>query len=226
MIYLLEDDSSIRNFVLYALKGTGFEAKGFEYPSDFRKAVEKNNPELVLLDRMLPEEDGMSILNWLRRNSKTSEIPVIMLTALGTEADKVEGLDSGADDYIAKPFGMKELISRIRALLRRTGGSASEKITIGNICIYPSRHEVVADGKQSVLTLKEYDMLLFLVKNRGQVFSRDELLKKIWGYDFSGESRTVDVHIRTLRLKLGECGEIIRTVRGVGYKAEENADDE
>lgn len=226
MIYLLEDDENIRNFVIYALKGSGFVAQGFEYPADFRKAVSECPPELVLLDRMLPEEDGMSVLKWLRENNATSGIPVIMLTALGTEADKVEGLDSGADDYIAKPFGMKELISRIKALLRRTGGLSSEKITMGNISIYPSRHEVTADGKQVVLTLKEYDMLMFLVKNRDQVFSRDELLKKIWGYDFSGESRTVDVHIRTLRLKLGKCGEIIRTVRGVGYKAEENGYDE
>ncbi len=226
MIYLLEDDENIRNFVIYALKGSGFEAQGFEYPADFRKAVSEYTPELVLLDRMLPVEDGMSVLKWLRENTVTSGIPVIMLTALDTEADKVEGLDNGADDYIAKPFGMKELISRIKALLRRTGGLSSEKITMCNITIYPSRHEVTADGKQVVLTLKEYDMLMFLVKNKGQVFSRDELLKKIWGYDFSGESRTVDVHIRTLRLKLGKCGEIIRTVRGVGYKAEENGYDE
>ncbi len=226
MIYLLEDDGGIRNFVIYALNSSGFEAEGFEYPSKFRKAVEERVPELVLLDRMLPEEDGISVMKKLRENPETADIPIIMLTALGREADKVEGLDSGADDYIAKPFGTMELISRIKALLRRSGRSASEKLTMGGLCLCPSEHEVYADGKQVILTLKEYDMLLFLVKNKGKVFSRDELLKKIWGYDFSGESRTVDVHIRTLRSKLGNCGDLVRTVRGVGYKAEVNADDE
>lgn len=226
MIYLLEDDGGIRNFVTYALKSSGFESVGFEFPSEFYKAVSENLPELVLLDRMLPEEDGMTVLGKLRNNPKTSGVPVIMLTALGSEADKVEGLDGGADDYLAKPFGTKELISRIKAVLRRTGTQHNDILSIDGLSISPSGHEVYADGKLIILTLKEYDLLYFLVKNRGKVFSRDELLKKIWGYDFSGESRTVDVHIRTLRSKLGECGEVVRTVRGVGYKAEAVGNDE
>ena len=225
MIYLLEDNEGIRNFVVYALNSTGFEAVGFEFPSEFYKAVEKEVPELVLLDRMLPEEDGMTVLKKLRASAETAELPVIMLTALDSEADKVEGLDEGADDYIAKPFGTKELISRIKALLRRSGGTANEKICIGQLTVYPVKHEVFAEGQQILLTLKEYDMLLYLLRHRDEVISRDELLKKIWGYDFSGESRTVDVHIRTLRSKLGNCGDVIQTIRGVGYKAGERSDD-
>jgi len=181
-------------------------------------------PELVLLDRMLPEEDGMTVLKKLRNSPETAELPVIMLTALDSEADKVEGLDGGADDYIAKPFGTMELISRIKALLRRSG--SSEKLTAGELCIYPVKHEVFAAGEPVVLTLKEYDMLLYLMRHKGTVISRDELLKKIWGYDFSGESRTVDVHIRTLRSKLGVCGDVIQTIRGVGYKAGDTSNDQ
>lgn len=226
MIYLLEDNEGIRNFVIYALNGSGFEAAGFEYPSDFYKAVAENIPELVLLDRMLPEEDGMTVLKKLRSSPETADLPIIMLTALDSEADKVEGLDNGADDYIAKPFGTNELISRVRALLRRSGTSSAEKICIGQLMVYPVKHEVIADGQPVLLTLKEYDMLLYLLKHKDEVISRDELLKKIWGYDFTGESRTVDVHIRTLRSKLGNCGDIIKTIRGVGYKAGENADDQ
>ena len=225
MIYLLEDDEGIRNFVVYALNSSGFEAVGFEYPSDFFKAVEDSLPELVLLDRMLPETDGMAVLQRLRSSPDTAELPIIMLTALGSEADKVEGLDGGADDYIPKPFGTKELISRIKALLRRSGGSSGEKISLGQLTVYPVKHEVFAGEQPVLLTLKEYDMLLYLLWHKGEVISRDELLKKIWGYDFSGESRTVDVHIRTLRSKLGGCGELIQTIRGVGYKAGEKADD-
>ena len=227
MIYMLEDEAGIRNFVLYGLKTSGLEAEGFETPSALREAMEKNLPDLLLLDRMLPEEDGMSVLKKLRSAPETRKLPVIMLTAKGSELDKVEGLDSGADDYIAKPFGMMELISRIKALLRRTADlpPETEKIELGGLCIYPSKHEVFAEGEKVALTLKEYDMLLFLVKNRGEVYSRDSLLKEIWGYDFSGESRTVDVHIRTLRQKLGSCGELIQTIRGVGYKAGDDAVD-
>ena len=223
MIYLLEDDSGIRNFVLYALNNSGFEAKGFEYPSELYKAVSEELPELLLLDRMLPEEDGLKVLEKLRNSSETADLPVIMLTALDSEADKVEGLDKGADDYIAKPFGTMELISRIKALLRRS--ARAEKITIGEICIYPVKHEVSAADSNVLLTLKEYELLLYLVRHKGIVFTRDELLKKIWGYDFSGESRTVDVHIRTLRSKLGDSGDIIQTIRGVGYKAGEPLND-
>ncbi|MBO4523901.1 MAG: response regulator transcription factor [Ruminococcus sp.] len=227
MIYMLEDESGIRNFVLYGLRTSGMEAEGFETPSELREAMEKQLPDLLLLDRMLPEEDGLTVLKKLRCASETRKLPVIMLTAKGSELDKVEGLDNGADDYIAKPFGMLELISRIKALLRRTSDTPteSERLELGGICIFPSKHEVFADGEKITLTLKEYDMLLFLIRNRGEVYSRDSLLKEIWGYDFSGESRTVDVHIRTLRQKLGSCGDVIQTIRGVGYKAGDETGD-
>jgi len=219
MIYFLEDDSGIRSFVLYALSSSGFEAEGFELPSQFYHALEERIPDLLLLDIMLPEEDGISILKKLRANPETNSMPIIMLTAKGTEYDKVTGLDSGADDYISKPFGTMELISRIKALLRRTGNSESaEKITAGGVTVFPSLHEVYSENTRIQLTLKEYELLLIMLKNKGFVFSRDDLLSKVWGYDFSGESRTVDVHIRTLRSKLGSCGEIIETIRGVGYR--------
>ena len=222
MIYLLEDEEGIRNFVIYALRKADIEAEGFAVPSELYRAVERKLPRLLLLDRMLPEEDGISVLKKLRSKTETKKLPVIMLTAKGSELDKVEGLDSGADDYITKPFGTMELISRVKAMLRRTQeeppeGSAA--ISIGSLFIYPSKHEVSASGEKISLTLKEYELLLFLTKNKGKVFSRDTLLREIWGYDFSGESRTVDVHIRTLRSKLGVCGSIIQTIRGVGYKA-------
>lgn len=223
MIYLLEDDSGIRNFVTYALNNSGLETEDFELPSAFWKAMEEKLPDLILLDIMLPEEDGLSILRKIRSVSATERLPVIMLTAKSTEYDKVEGLDSGADDYVSKPFGIMELLSRVRALLRRTSENNTEKnsLSVGKICIYPSKHEVLSDGVKINLTLKEYELLLWLVKNKGEVYSRDTLLQKIWGYDFSGESRTVDVHIRTLRSKLGDGGDIIKTIRGVGYKAED-----
>lgn len=220
MIYMLEDDGGIREFVLYALNNSGFEAVGFELPSEFFSALSENVPDLLLLDVMLPEEDGISILKKLRNSSKTEKLPVILLTAKGTEFDKVNGLDSGADDYISKPFGTMELISRIKALLRRAGNTpaVSDKISIGGLSIMPNMHEVTAQDKKIPLTLKEYDLLCLLMKNRGKVFTRDELLNRIWGYEFAGESRTVDVHIRSLRSKLGSCGELIETIRGVGYK--------
>lgn len=225
MIYLLEDDASIRNFVIYALNSCGYEAQGFEVPSEFYAAMEKKLPELLLLDIMLPEEDGLSVLKKLRASSRTAKLPIIMLSAMGTEYDKVNGLDYGADDYVTKPFGTLELISRIKALLRRTSDSSAnsgeELITLGKLAIYPARHEVYADEAHVTLTNKEYEILLLLVKNKNVVFSRDVLLKEIWGFDFKGESRTVDVHIRTLRAKLLGCGELIRTIRGVGYKAGE-----
>ncbi len=224
MIYLLEDDAGIRNFVTYALNNMGMETEAFELPSEFWKAMSEKLPELILLDIMLPEEDGLSILRKIRSVTATERLPIIMLTAKDTEYDKVEGLDSGADDYVAKPFGIMELFSRIKALLRRASDSSTEKdsLTVGKICICPSKHEVSADGMKINLTLKEYELLLWLVRNKGEVYSRDTLLQKIWGYDFSGESRTVDVHIRTLRSKLGDSGDVIKTIRGVGYKAEDN----
>ncbi|MCM1314388.1 MAG: response regulator transcription factor [Prevotella sp.] len=227
MIYLLEDDSGIRSFVTYALNNSGLETESFELPSEFWSAMNEKIPELILLDIMLPEEDGLSILKKIRSDGKTAGLPVIMLTARDTEYDKVQGLDSGADDYVSKPFGIMELLSRIKALLRRTSGKNSENISLdaGNICIYPSKHEVLADGVKINLTLKEYELLLWLVKNKGEVYSRDTLLQKIWGYDFSGESRTVDVHVRTLRSKLGKSGDVIKTIRGVGYKAEGERND-
>ncbi|MBD5159587.1 MAG: response regulator transcription factor [Ruminococcus sp.] len=226
MIYLLEDDSGIRNFVTYALNNSGLDTESFELPSDFWSAMNRKTPELILLDIMLPEEDGLSILNKIRSDDKTAGLPVIMLTAKDTEYDKVQGLDSGADDYVSKPFGIMELLSRIKALLRRTAKN-TENISLyaGDICICPAKHEVIADGVKINLTLKEYELLLWLVRNKDEVFSRDTLLQKIWGYDFSGESRTVDVHIRTLRAKLGRSGEVIKTIRGVGYKAEGRSND-
>ena len=217
MIYLLEDDESIRKFVIYALNQTGFESEGFGLPSQFKAAVEKKAPKLVLLDIMLPEEDGISVLSWLRKRNDTAQIPVIFLTAKSSEYDKVTGLDNGADDYITKPFGTMELISRIKALLRRTSKSA-EEYTAGELYVCPSKHIVKVKDEEVALTLKEFEMLCLLLKNRGTVLTRDRLLEEIWGYDYDGESRTVDVHIKTLRTKLKSCGELVETVRGIGYK--------
>lgn len=227
MIYLLEDDESICNFVLYALNNSGIEACGFDSPSTFYDALKTKIPDLLLLDIMLPEEDGISILKKIRNNSRTSKLPVIMLTAKGSEYDKVIGLDSGADDYVAKPFGMMELISRVKALLRRTydDSSKNDELKHGNLLLSTSEHSVTVGGQNVNLTFKEFEMLSLLMQNEGKVFSRDMLLQKIWGYDFDGENRTVDVHIRTLRSKLGSAGDYVRTVRGVGYKIGDADDD-
>lgn len=219
MIYMLEDDANIRNFVLYALNNSGLEAKGFERPWEFWEALKQEKPSVLLLDIMLPEEDGLSVLSKLRANPEYSTLPVIMLTAKGSEYDKVIGLDSGADDYIAKPFGTMELISRIKALLRRTNTVATTEYSVGKLYVNTSKHIVRVDGKEVQLTFKEFELLCTLLDNMGTVLSREKLISKVWGYDFDGESRTVDVHIRTLRLKLGECGSMIETVRGIGYKA-------
>ncbi len=219
MIYFIEDDKSISEAVFYSLKNSGFEVQGFDRPSQFWKAMDTKIPDLLLLDIMLPEEDGLEILRKLRKKKETSKLPVIMVTAKDGEYDKVIGLDSGADDYLTKPFSMLELVSRIRALLRRTKEDApGDVIAVGDISIQPEKHIVTAKGKNIVLTYKEYNMLLLLMENKGIVFSRDKLLNKIWGYEFDGENRTVDVHIRSLRTKLGECGSMIETVRGFGYK--------
>ena len=218
MIYLVEDDESIRELVIYTLKSQGFEAKGFERPSLFGKELEKEHPSLLLLDVMLPEEDGISILKKLRVRPDTRKLPIIMLTARGSEYDTVIGLDSGADDYIPKPFRMMELISRIRALLRRSEDHGAEEYQAGNLYVCPARHVVTVDDKKINLTLKEYEVLCLLLKNSGTVLSRTQLLNQVWGYEFDGESRTVDVHIRTLRQKLGTAGDLVETVRGVGYK--------
>lgn len=219
MIYFIEDDKSINEAVFYTLCNSGFEAEGFEYPSKFWKAMNEKLPDLILLDIMLPEENGLEILRKIRKDSQTSKIPVIMVTAKDAEYDKIIGLDNGADDYMTKPFSMLELVSRIKALLRRTQTSdSSEILTVGGLSVDPEKHIVTANGKNITLTYKEYQMLLLLMQNKGVVFSRDKLLNKIWGYEFDGENRTVDVHIRTLRTKLGECGKLINTVRGFGYK--------
>ncbi len=221
MIYLLEDDTSIQNFVLYTLKNTGFEAEGFERPSDFWKRMEEEIPDLLLLDIMLPEEDGMEILKKLRDNRKTKNLPIIMLTAKGTEYDKVLGLDSGADDYVAKPFSMMELMSRIKALLRRSEIKEEKKDTyqVEPLYVNISKHIVrVNDEEVNSLTYKEFELLSMLLQHQETVLSRDQILQSIWGYDFDGESRTVDVHVRTLRQKLGDAGKLIETVRGFGYK--------
>ena len=219
MIYLLEDDGSIRDFVIYTLNSQGLPARGFPLPSEFWKAVEEEVPELVLLDIMLPEEDGLTVLKKLRQDGRTASVPVIMLTAKGTEYDKVVGLDSGADDYVAKPFGMLELLSRIRVQLRRTNQVAQEvRYCCGVLEVDPGRHMVHVSGETVNLTQKEFEVLRLLLQHRGQVFSREQLLEQVWGYAYTGESRTVDVHIRTLRQKLGPAGAYIETVRGYGYK--------
>lgn len=223
MIYILEDDESIRNFTCYALNNSGFEAIGFEKPSDFWAAVEENIPAIVLLDIMLPEEDGLEVLRKLREKSSTKDLPVIMLTAKSTEYDRVVGLDSGADDYISKPFGMMELISRIKALLRRSSKPKDHaEYVMGDLYVCPEKHCVRVGGNDVTLTFKEFELLVLLISHKGRVFTRDKILQKIWGFEFDGENRTVDVHIRTLRTKLGECGEYIETVRGVGYKMGED----
>ena len=219
MIYFVEDDNSIRELVIYTLNSTGLEAVGFEKPSDFWRAMDSTLPSLVLLDIMLPEEDGLEILKKLRNASSTKKLPVMMLTAKGSEYDKVLGLDSGADDYVPKPFGMIELMARIKALLRRTDESdVPSEHTLGSLYVCPSKHIVKVDGQNVALTLKEFEMLCLLLDNHDIVLTRDQILNRVWGYSFDGESRTVDVHIRTLRQKLGHAGDYIETVRGIGYK--------
>lgn len=218
-IYLLEDDDSIRKLVIYALGSQGYEAQGFDRPSDFWSAMEGPQPALILLDIMLPEEDGLSILQKLRASAATKRIPVIMLTAKNTEYDRVVGLDSGADDFISKPFGMMELVARTKALLRRTTKrTAGEEFRLGMLYVSLSKHLVMVEGEEVTLTNKEFSLLTCLLQNQGRVLTRDQLLNDIWGYSFDGENRTVDVHIRTLRHKLGDAGRLIKTVRGVGYK--------
>ena len=220
MIYLVEDDDSIRELVLYTLHTTGFEAEGFRNAADFWQALEKELPQLVLLDIMLPDEDGLHILKRLRAGAETADLHVMMLTAKSSEYDRVVGLDSGADDYMPKPFGMMELVSRVRALLRRAAKPAAEDklFTAGSLAVDVKRRAVTVDGEPVILTYKEFELLCYLLENRGVVLSRDQILTKIWDYNYSGETRTVDVHIRTLRQKLGNAGALIETVRGVGYR--------
>jgi len=226
MIYCVEDDKNIRDLIVYTLKSSGYEAKGCADAKEFFLNVDSENAELFLLDIMLPGEDGLSILKKLKNKSILKNIPVIMITAKDSEYDKVTGLDMGADDYIAKPFGMMEFLARVRAVLRRKEENISENIEdvlrFENIELTKSKHKVTVDGEKKELTLKEFGLLEYLLENQDIVVTRDQLLSKVWGYDFNGETRTVDVHVRTLRIKLGEAGECIETVRGVGYRIGEN----
>lgn len=221
MIYCVEDDAGIRNMVVYALRASGFEAEGFSDGAALYAAMEKNLPQLVMLDIMLPGEDGIAILKRLKNAARTKAIPVIMATARGTEYDKVVGLDFGADDYLAKPFGMMEMISRVKAVLRRAAPAAeSGELRVGGLLMNIGEYTVTADGERVMLTLKEFDLLRTLMAAPGTVFTRDRLLSEVWGRDYDGETRTVDVHIRTLRTKLDGFGDLIETVRGVGYRME------
>ena len=226
MIYIVEDDANIRELVSYALSSSGMETEGFDVPSAFWNAINVQLPDLIMLDIMLPEEDGLSILRRLKENNKTKNIPVIMLTAKGTEIDKVKGFDYGADDYIAKPFGVMELVARVKARFRSVKKEDTNvEYKTGKLYVSASKHIVKVDGASVLLTLKEFEILCMLLKNKDIVLTRDQLLNNIWGYSFDGESRTVDVHIRTLRQKLGEAGDVIETVRGIGYKISEEKDE-
>ena len=221
MIYCVEDDDSIRELMLYALRASGFEAEGFRDSTGLFDALGRAQPQLIMLDIMLPGMDGIEILKALRANPATARIPVIMASARGTEYDKVVGLDLCADDYLAKPFGMMEMVSRIRAVLRRAAPAAAPGLLqMGNLRMDPAAHTVYAGESRVELTLKEFELLKLFLEHPGRVFSRDQLLEQIWSTDYVGETRTVDVHIGTLRTKLGPCGEYIRTVRGVGYRME------
>lgn len=220
-IWCIEDDININNLVVYAMESSGYEVRGFVNYTEFEQAMGEDRPDLLILDVMLPDKDGMEILKELRENDATYYLPVIMLTAKTAESDRVRALDMGADDYVPKPFGVMELISRVRAVLRRTTTKSQENILVcGNVAIMPSRHRVDVNGVTVDLTLKEYNLLHLLISNKGQVFSRKQLMDKVWGDSYVGESRTIDMHIKTLRQKLESGGDIIKTVRGVGYKAE------
>lgn len=220
MIYYVEDDDSIRGLTLYALKQQGIEAEGFSCDSEFKAAVARRVPDAVLLDIMLPDTDGLEIMRRLRADSETATVPIMMLTAKDTELDKVVALDGGADDYLTKPFSLMELTSRCRALLRRGGMTkkVSDTLSSQGITLSPSRREVAVDGNEIKLTLREFDLLEYLMRKPGIVFSREALLQSVWGWDFDGGSRTVDVHVQTLRQKLGDHASCIETVRGVGYR--------
>ncbi len=218
-IFIVEDDENIRELVLYALNSDEFEAVGFESSRDFWAELKKRTPDLILLDIMLPDEDGISILKKLRLQQDTQKLPVIMVTAKSSEYAKVKGLDSGADDYITKPFSILELVSRIKAVLRRSENESNKGIlSFKTLKMDVKKHSVETDDRNVVLTYKEFELLHFLLLNKGIVLSRDRIMEEVWGFDFEGESRTVDMHIKTLRQKLGESGNLIKTIRGVGYK--------
>ena len=222
MIYCIEDDNGIRDLIVYTLTASGFEAKGFANSTEFWSAIKEGTPNLILLDIMLPNEDGISILKKIRSDKRTADIPVIMETAKETEYDKVVALDLGADDYLTKPFGMMEMVSRVRAVLRRTSKeNKKQNLILNDLKIDTAKHIVYANGEEINLTLKEYDLLKLFMENIGRAFTRDQLLSSVWGTEYVGETRTVDVHIGTLRTKLGKCGDYIKTVRGVGYRMED-----
>lgn len=219
-IYVIEDDANIREIEIFALKNSGYKTEGFECASDFWKSMQRETPSLILLDILLPDEDGLSVLGKLRTEAKWKGIPVIMVTAKTTEMDKVRGLDSGADDYITKPFGVMELISRVKALLRRTEPDKNkDEYVLSEIVLCMAKRSCTVSGKPVELTYKEFELLALLMRNAGDVLPRDVLMERIWGIDFMGESRTLDVHIKTLRKKLGDAGGCIKTVRNVGYMA-------
>ncbi len=224
MIWCVEDDASIREIEVYTLNSTGFQARGFADGTSFRAALETETPELVLLDVMLPGEDGVSLLRYLRQTPQTRDVPVIMATAKGMEYDKIQSLDMGADDYLVKPFGMMEMVSRVKAVLRRCApAQQSHRLSSGGVTLDLDGHTVTAEGQRVTLTFKEFELLRLFLSHPGMAFTRDQLFNDIWGADYVGESRTVDMHIRTLRQKLGTCGEHIATVRGVGYRWEVQA---
>lgn len=218
MIYCVDDEESIRELEVYALRAAGFEAEGFADGESFEKALAETKPELVLLDIMMPGRDGMEILDRLRKSAATRNVPVIMATAKGAEYEKVAALDRGADDYLAKPFGMMEMVSRVRAVLRRCRPGADEALCVRNIVLSSREHAVLAGGKAVDLTAKEFSLLRILMENRGLVCSRDMLFAEVWGQDWFGETRTLDAHMHTLRRKLGASGDAIETVRGLGYR--------
>ncbi len=226
LIYIVEDDPGIREIEVMALKNSNHMVQSFDRASAFFEKMESVLPDLVLLDIMLPDEDGYHIVRKLREDVKTRKIPVIMITAKTGEMDMVKGLDDGADDYIRKPFSVMELLSRVRALLRRSQEEVSEQLKVGDILLDNERHTVIADGRNVVLTLKEYDLLRYLMMNEEIVLKREAIMRYVWGMDFEGESRTVDMHIKTLRQKLGEQGRQIRTIRGVGYSIGKEGGDE
>ena len=221
-IYCVEDESNIRELLVYTLEATGFKAKGFADGKGLRAALKEQIPDMILLDLMLPGDDGYSILEKLKKDENTRDIPIIMVTAKDAEYDKVKGLEAGADDYITKPFGMMEFVARIKAVLRRTNRNSNtdKELKCGDLRILVGRHEVFWKDEKIELTRKEFELLVYLVENRGLVMSRNQILCQVWGYEFEGETRTVDVHVRSLRQKLGEAGNMVETVRGVGYRIE------
>lgn len=223
MVYYVEDDTNIRELTIYALKQAGIEAKGLKDDAEFRRACAERIPDAVLLDIMLPDTDGLEILHRIRQTPKLSNVPVMMLTAKDTELDTVRALDAGADDYLAKPFGMLEMVSRVKVMLRRTDRArkvapADEHLVAGPLELWPSRREAALEGQEVTFTMREFDLLEFLMRSPGVVFSRETLLQRVWGWDFDGGSRTVDVHVQTIRAKLGKHANLIETVRGVGYR--------